>query len=249
MIKVYKIGGALVENEALRESFCASFAELEGPKVLVHGGGVEASALLSKLGIEAPRYEGRRVTDAPTLKVVTMVYAGWCNKSVVACLQKHGCNAIGLSGCDGSVIKAERRPPIRLSDGSEVDFGFVGDVSPRSVDGALLLSLMDLGLTPVLSPVNHDGQGRLFNTNADTVASSVAAALGAELCCRFELDGVYARKGDPSSLIETISEADFEALKASGAVSDGMIPKIKTCLDALRGGAAGASIGKTRICL
>lgn len=259
MTRVFKIGGNVVDDEDALRRFCYDFARVEGPKVLVHGGGVLASQIQKALGQQPVKIEGRRVTDAETLKVVTMVYSGWCNKHITALLQAEGCNAIGLSGCDGSVVKATRRAPKTLSDGvTVVDFGFVGDVCPESVDSAFLGSLIDRGLVPVLCAINHDGAGQLLNTNADTIAASVASALGAELVCCFELDGVLLDRNDPSSVIPSISAAGFEELKSRGTVADGMIPKIDNCLDALRSGACAATIKNasritddsgTRICL
>ena len=243
MTKVFKIGGNVIEDSAMLEAFCRDFASVHGPKVLVHGGGVMASALQEALGQKPFKIEGRRVTDSDTLKAVTMAYSGWCNKTLVSTLQKYGCNALGLSGCDADVIRAGKRAPRVLSDGvTVVDYGYVGDVSARSVDAAMLESFLDLGLTPVLCAINHDGRGQLLNTNADTVAASVAAALKAELICCFELDGVLADRNDPSSVIPAVSTADFERMKSDGSIADGMIPKIENCLYALRCGAAGASI-------
>ncbi|MBO4264218.1 MAG: acetylglutamate kinase [Bacteroidales bacterium] len=255
---VFKIGGNVVEDEAALRQFCRDFAALEGPKVLIHGGGVMASGMQRALGQEPVKIEGRRVTDAETLKVVTMVYAGWCNKHVTALLQAAGCHAIGLAGCDGSVITARRRPPRTLLDGQTVvDYGYVGDVTPASVNVSLLESLAGLGLVPVLCAINHDGEGNLLNTNADTVASSVAAALGASLVCCFEYDGVLRDRRDPGSVIPLIRAADFAQMCAAGIIADGMIPKIENCLAALRAGAAACFIrnaaspgaGGTQICL
>lgn len=237
MIKVVKIGGHVLDDAVQLEAFCRDFATLEGPKVLVHGGGALASRLQRSLGQEPVRIAGRRVTDEAALQVVTMAYAGWCNKQVVSLLQSFGCNALGLSGCDGNAVCARRRPPLEI-DGQAVDFGAVGDVTPASVNVALLQALIGQGLVPVLSPINHDGEGQLLNTNADTVASSVAAALGAELWLCFEKDGVLARPEDPTSVIGRITRADFQALKADGTVSDGMLPKLEGAFAALSGGAS-----------
>ena len=182
MIKVVKIGGNVVDNEELLRQFCRDFALLEGPKLLVHGGGALASRMQKQLGMEPRMIEGRRVTDEDTLRIVTMVYAGWCNKHISALLQAAGCNALGLSGCDASVITAGRRPPKTLSDGRTlVDYGYVGDVTPASVNSAAIRGFLDSGLVPVFCAINHDGRGNLLNTNADTVASSISAALNAEL--------------------------------------------------------------------
>ncbi len=242
-IRVFKIGGSVIGDEASFDSFCRAFASVEGPKVLVHGGGVMASSLQKSLGQVPVKIEGRRVTDADALKAVTMAYAGWCNKSLVAALQKYGCNALGLSGADADIVRAEKRSPKLLQDGvTLVDYGFVGDVKPSSVDTVMLRGLLSLGLTPVLCAINHDGNGQLLNTNADTVASCIAAALGGELVCCFELEGVMRDINDPSSVIPLMTGELFNQMKASGTVSDGMIPKIENCLDALRGGASLATI-------
>lgn len=243
MITVVKCGGQVLDDDLLLEAFCRDFAALEGPKVLVHGGGALAGRFQKALGMEPVKYEGRRVTDEATLQVVTMVYAGWCNKKVVSLLQADGCNAVGLSGCDGSVVTASRRPPLTLSDGRAVDFGWVGDVTPGSVNAAFLQLLLEKGMTPVLSAINHDGRGHLLNTNADTVAASVAAALGASLVTCFEQPGVLQNREDPSSVIPIIDKETYAALKADGVVADGMIPKLDQAFDALDKGAR-----QVRIC-
>ena len=243
MITVVKCGGQVLDDASLFKSFCRDFAALEGPKVLVHGGGALAGKVQKALGMEPVKYEGRRVTDDATLQVVTMVYAGWCNKQMVALLQSFGCNAVGLAGCDGSVITAAKRPPKALSDGRVVDFGWVGDVTPDSVNAAFLQQLLDAGYTPVLCAINHDGAGQLLNTNADTVASSVAAALGASLVTCFEQPGVLEDRNDPSSVIPFIDKDLYASLKERGVVADGMIPKLDQAFDALEKGAS-----EVRIC-
>lgn len=243
MIHVVKCGGQVLDDDLLLEAFCRDFAALEGPKVLVHGGGALAGRFQKALGIEPVKYEGRRVTDSATLQVVTMVYAGWCNKRVVSLLQADGCNAVGLSGCDGSVITASKRPPLTLSDGRTVDFGWVGDVTPASVKADFLKMLLDQGMTPVLSAINHDGEGHLLNTNADTVAASIAAALGASLITCFEQPGVLRDREDPASVIPIINKESYATLKADGTVADGMIPKLDQAFDALAQGAK-----EVRIC-
>lgn len=238
MIKVVKIGGNVVDNPEMLKSFCRDFASLEGPKVLVHGGGVMASQIQKALGQEPVKIEGRRVTDEETLKVVTMVYSGWCNKNITAQLQGFGCNAIGLSGCDASVITAKKRAPKLLMDGvTRVDYGFVGDVNASSVNTEFIGSLLSQGITPVFCAINHDGQGRLLNTNADTIASSLATALKASLVYCFEKSGVLYDKDDDSSVIPCIDPAYYEQLKAEGRVAEGMIPKLDNSFKALREGA------------
>ena len=223
-----------MDNEQALRAFCHDFAKLDGPKVLIHGGGVMASRMLGELGIESRMVEGRRVTDAESLRVVTMVYAGWCNKHITALLQSEGCNAIGMSGCDGNVIRASRRAPRTLSDGqTKLDYGFVGDVKKESVNAPLLELLCSRGLVPVLCAINHDGSGQLLNTNADTVASAVSSALSAKLYYCFEKNGVLYDKFDDASVIPLIDRKKFEELKAEGVIADGMLPKIENAFKAL----------------
>ena len=234
MITVVKIGGNVVDNEQALTAFCHDFAKLDGPKVLIHGGGVMASRMLGELGIESRMVEGRRVTDAESLRVVTMVYAGWCNKHITALLQSEGCNAIGMSGCDGNDIRASRRATRTLSDGqTKLDYGFVGDVKKESVNASLLELLCSRGLVPVLCAINHDGSGQLLNTNADTVASAVSSALSAKLYYCFEKNGVLYDKFDDASVIPLIDREKFEELKAEGVIADGMLPKIENAFKAL----------------
>ena len=243
MISVYKVGGNVVDDPAALDRFCRQFAAVEGPKVIVHGGGMRASQVQKALGQEPVKIEGRRVTDAQTLEVVTMVYAGWCNKDIVARLQALGCDAIGLSGCDGGVVTARRRPPKTLSDGvTTVDFGFVGDVTVASVRRDLVLRLLDAGLVPVFSAINHDGAGQLLNTNADTMAAAISVALGAKLFYCFEKNGVLCDRNDDGSVIPGLDPAAYARLKAEGRVADGMIPKLDNAFQALRDGAAGVVI-------
>ena len=243
MIRVVKAGGKIIDDEQLLSQFCKDFAQLEGPKILVHGGGSMASRIQEALGMEVRMIEGRRVTDEDTLKIVTMVYSGWCNKHITALLQGCGCNAIGLSGCDASAIKAVRRPPRLLADGvTLVDYGLTGDVSPESINCKFINMLLDNDLTPVFCAINHDAQGNLLNTNADTIASSIAAAMHGELVYCFEKQGVLADPNDESSVIPHITPASAAKLKADGIISAGMIPKIDNALSALRAGAARVTI-------
>lgn len=262
-IQVIKIGGNVVDNPLLLEQFIRDFSGLDGPKVLVHGGGVMASQMQKQLGQQPVMIDGRRVTDTDTLKVVTMVYAGWCSKSIVALLQKHGCNAVGLSGADADLIRATRRPPVRKAgqaDGETVtiDYGYVGDVDPHMINAGFLYRLTDAGITPVICAITHDGNGSLLNTNADTIASSVAVSLASyikggirseslssgkpaelpevSLIYCFEKDGVLYDKDDDSSVIPGITPEYYSRLKREGRVAAGMIPKLDNAFNALENG-------------
>jgi len=229
-----------VDNEKSLSAFCRDFAELRKrtPElILVHGGGVMASRLQERLGEQPQIVEGRRVTDASAIKAVTMTYAGWCNKHIVSLLQSFGCNAIGLAGCDGDTIKARKRPPRILSDGkSVVDYGFVGDVTPESINREAIEKLLSCGFTPIFCAINHDGAGNLLNTNADTISESIAAAFGAKLFYCFEKNGVLYNRDDDSSVIPRLTPDMVEALKSEGRISEGMLPKIENAFKALREG-------------
>lgn len=239
MINIIKVGGAVVEDAASLATLLDEFVKLQGPKVLVHGGGRTATQVASQLGIESKMVGGRRITDEQMLRVVTMVYAGLVNKNIVAQLQARGVNALGLTGADLNLIRAHRRPI--TPEG--VDFGFVGDV--ESADGVRLHQLLASGITPIVAPLTHDGQGHLLNTNADTMAQTVATALSiaadtsAEpiaLTFCFELPGVLRDASDPTSLIPRITEPEFRTLVAEGVVSGGMIPKLENAFATLRAG-------------
>lgn len=234
MINVVKIGGNVIDNPDALKAFIADFAKLPGQKVLVHGGGKEATRLSAKLGIETQMIGGRRVTDRATLDVVTMVYAGLINKRIVALLQAEGCNAIGLSGADAGVIRATRRNP------EPVDYGFVGDIATEGVNAAFIVSLLKQGITPVFCAINHDGRGELLNCNADSVASAIAVACSqlapTALTFCFEKAGVLTDVNDESSLIPHIDLASYPGLIDSGAVTDGMLPKIDNAFKAIRSG-------------
>ncbi len=242
MIKVIKIGGNIVDNQELLKELVKNFAAMPGKKILVHGGGVMASQMQKSMGMMPQMIDGRRVTDEETLKVVTMVYAGWCSKNITALLQAEGCNAIGLSGPDGNVIKAAKRPPIHVESlGKDVDYGYVGDVSADSVNAGFIKTLLENGVVPVFNAINHDGNGNLLNTNADTIASSVAAAMagiddGTELIYCFEKNGVLYDKDDDASVIPEIDRDRFAALKAEGRIADGMIPKLTNSFKAIDAG-------------
>ena len=232
----------MVENAASLASLLSQFAAMPGRKVLVHGGGRLATATATSLGIESRMVGGRRITDEKMLEVVTMVYGGFVNKNIVAGLQAKGVRAIGLTGADGDVIRSHRRPPkrVRMDDGTEqmVDFGFVGDVD--KVDAPMLARLVEDGLVPVVAPLTHDGEGHILNTNADTIAASVACALAGHyevtLTFCFEKAGVLRDADDDRSVIPSISEEQAAQLIHDGIISGGMIPKIENALDAIHRG-------------
>ena len=263
MINVIKVGGAVVEDTSSLSILLDEFAKIGGPKVLVHGGGRTATNIAAKLGIESKMVGGRRITDAEMLQVVTMVYAGLVNKNIVAQLQERGINALGLTGADLNIIRAHRRPV--TSEG--VDFGFVGDVD--SADGECLQQLLQTGVTPVIAPLTHDGQGHLLNTNADTMAQTVATSLSrvggsvpakdstvsTVLTFCFELPGVMRDPSDPASLIPHLIEPEFRTLVSDGTISGGMIPKLENAFAAIHAGVASVRItsindlqGGTLIC-
>jgi acetylglutamate kinase len=233
-LKIFKIGGGIIDNETDLLEFVRLFSEISGPKILVHGGGKGASEMMANLGIAPRMINGRRITDAVTLDVVTMFYAGKTNKQLVAALQSRGVNALGLSGADGNVIQATKRP-VR-----DVDYGFVGDLSEASVNTALIHEFLNIGLTPVFCAINHDGHGQLLNTNADTIAASIAKALSrqyaVELHFCFEKRGVLTDVADEKSVIAKINLTDYAELKESGIIADGMLPKLENAFDALQFG-------------
>lgn len=240
MVNVVKIGGNVINDPAALSQFLDKFVRIKGPKVLVHGGGREATVIAKALGIETVMIEGRRVTDARTLEVVTMVYAGLINKRIVAALQVRGCNAMGLSGADGALIRSKRRPA------EPYDFGFVGDLTADSVDAGLLRSLVSQGLTPVICAITYGGDGQLLNTNADSVATAVAQSLahngGSTLTFCFEMPGVMADIERADSVISDITPADFAILKETGVVSGGMVPKLQGALNAVAEGVKAVKI-------
>ena len=232
-LTIVKVGGAVVEDEAQLSQLLKDFSAIEGRKVLVHGGGRKATKVAETLGIESKMVGGRRITDADMLSVVTMVYGGLVNKNLVARLQANGVNALGLTGADMDVIRSHKRP---LKDG--VDFGFVGDVD--NVAGSTLARLIEEGVTPVMAPLTHDGQGHILNTNADTIASETAKALATyydvTLIFSFEKKGVLRNPDDDDSVIPTITREDFVKYKADGTISGGMLPKIENALSAIDAG-------------
>ena len=239
-ITVYKIGGNVVDDPEALSAFLDDFCKIVGPKILVHGGGKEATRLSKALGIETVMIDGRRVTDRSTLDVVTMVYAGLINKRIVSALQARAVNAIGLTGADANVILATRRPA------KPVDYGFVGDIDPADVDTTAIEGMLGQGLTPVFCAITHDGEGSLLNCNADSVAAALAKALArvrhARLIYCFEKDGVLADVDDPASVIPLITPEIYDSLKEEGAVSAGMIPKIDNAMAAVNEGVESVTI-------
>ena len=241
-LNIIKVGGGVVEDAASLARLLDQFAAMPGRKVLVHGGGRLATSMAVSLGIESRMVGGRRITDEKMLQVVTMVYGGLVNKNIVAGLQAKGLKAIGLTGADGDAIRSHRRPlkRVKMDDGTEqmVDFGFVGDVD--KVNARLLAELIESGLVPVIAPLTHDGNGHILNTNADTIASSVACALAGHydvtLTFCFEKAGVLRDADDENSVIPLINEEQYQRLLAEGIISGGMIPKMENAFDALRQG-------------
>jgi len=235
---IIKVGGKIVEEEISLKTLLKDFSRIAGGKILVHGGGKSATALAEKLGIETQMVDGRRITDAETLKVATMVYAGLVNKNVVAGLQALGNNAIGLTGADLDMIRAVKRPV------GAIDYGFVGDI--KRVNAQAMSELLGNGAVPVIAPITHDGKGSLLNTNADTIASELATSL----CSRYELRlifcfekaGVLTNEADENSVIPEINPTLFEELKLQGVITGGMIPKLENGFNALRSGVSAVVI-------
>lgn len=255
---VIKIGGNIIDDEIKLSSFLQSFASIQSPKILVHGGGKLATKLAKELNIEQQMVDGRRITNAETLKVVTMVYAGYINKNIVAQLQSHNCNAIGLSGADGNAIQAHKRgtvkvhPPLGEGIRGEVDYGFVGDVD--NVNSSLLQTLLQQNIAIVIAPITHDTKGNLLNTNADTVAQEVAKAMSnlyeVNLIYSFEKKGVLLDMNNEDSVIKKITPSLYKELKipplegGEAAISAGMIPKLDNAFAALNSGVNKVIIGK-----
>ena len=240
-ISVVKIGGTLLEDYSLLDEISRAFASMEGIRILVHGGGKRASEVSRALGIEPNLRGGRRITDAKTLEVVTMVYGGWANKTLVARLQSMGCNAIGLSGADADLIRAVKRP-VR-----DIDYGYVGDVEHVAVK--TLIPLLQAGLTPVFCALTHDGKGQLLNTNADTIAAEIARGLSGAYHTRllycFDKNGVLRDLSDPDSTIPRIDRSTFRELQEEGIIAAGMMPKLHNAFQALEGGVEEVRIGQT----
>ena len=234
-----KIGGNIIDDDQQLHSFLNAFAAVAGHKILVHGGGKLATRMAGQLGIEQQLVDGRRITDAETLKIVTMVYAGYINKTIVATLQSLGSNAIGLTGADGNAVLAHKR-----ARGS-VDYGFAGDVD--AVNAPLIASLLQQDLQVIFAPITHDRKGQLLNTNADTIAQELATGLSdlfeVRLIYSFEKKGVLLDAEDDSTVIPELGPAYYASLKESKAIFAGMIPKLDNAFAALERGVREVIIG------
>lgn len=241
MVKIYKIGGNVINNPEELRSFLKDFTKIPGKKILVHGGGKEATELGKKTGHEAPMIQGRRVTDKETLELVTMVYAGLINKRIVSILQEEGCNAVGLTGADGNVIPAKRRDP------KPIDYGFVGDIDPDKINVEFISLLIDAGYTPVFCAICRNPEGGLLNCNADSIASALAKACSKKeetvLTFCFEKKGVLADVDEEESLIPLVTREMLPQLVESGKISGGMLPKVSNALEAVEAG-----VKTVRIC-
>ena len=241
LINVVKIGGNVIDNPDALAAFLKDFAAMKGAKILVHGGGKEATRMSKSMGIEATMIDGRRVTDRQTLDIVTMVYAGLINKRITAQLQALGCDAVGLTGADGCVIPAKRRDP------NPIDYGYVGDIDAAKVNDKFIATLLSNGNVPVFCAICYDGHGGLLNCNADSVAGAVAAGAAriapTRLTFCFEKPGVMLDVDDDDSVIPLVTAESFEQLKRDGIVAKGMLPKITNAL-----ASADAGVTEVRIC-
>jgi len=237
---IIKIGGNVLDDEQGLSVFLNDFASIQAPKILVHGGGKIATKIGDKLGIVSNYVKGRRITDAQTLDLVTMIYGGLVNKQIVARLQQMNCNAMGVTGADGNIIKAVRRPV------QEIDYGFVGDITPASVNSTLLYFLLKQNVIPVFAPLTH-ADGVMLNTNADTIASVLAVSLSKHFDVRlifcFEKKGVLRDVGDDNSVIRLLDEPLYNRLLRSGSFADGILPKLENAFAAINAGVKEVLIG------
>ncbi len=242
-LKIVKIGGNIIDNDDVLKNFLANFAQLQGPKLLVHGGGKIATKLAEELGIPVKMLAGRRVTDAQTLEIITMVYAGKINKQIVAQLQANQVNAVGFTGADGNSIVSVKRAV------HPINYGFVGDVI--AVNTQIPLLLLNNHVVPVFCAITHDTNGQLLNTNADTIASELAIGLSqhfyTELYYCFEKPGVLSDVNDDNSVIEQITPESYEKLKENNIIFEGMLPKLDNCFHALNNQVAKVHIGNTKM--
>ncbi len=231
-LTIVKVGGKVVEEKESLNRLLDHFSQIRGKRILVHGGGKLATSMAERLGIETQMVEGRRITDAATLEVVTMVYAGLVNKNIVAGLQARGCNSIGLTGADLDVISAVKRPV------KTIDYGYVGDI--MGVNTSELRLLLNEEVVPVMAPITHDNKGQLLNTNADTIAADLAIELSnyysVNLFYCFEKKGVLLNPDDENSVIAELSYNRFKELQVEGVISEGMIPKLDNGFSAMKNG-------------
>jgi acetylglutamate kinase len=243
---VVKIGGNIIDDNNKLDLFLKDFAAIKGKKILVHGGGKLATQLAKDLGIEQAMVDGRRITDAATLKIVTMVYAGYINKNIVAKLQANKNNAIGFTGADANLIKAHKRLP---SDSKGIDYGFVGDID--SVNTSAILPLLQQDIAVVIAPITHDGNGQLLNTNADTIAQTIAVAMSnnyaVSLLYCFEKNGVLLDANNDSTVIPSINKEEYQSLKEKALIFAGMIPKLDNAFAAINSGVTKVIIGKAEM--
>ena len=239
-LKIIKIGGNIIDNEVVLSLFLKDFSTLKAPKILVHGGGKLATKLADQMNIPVLMNKGRRITNAETLDIITMVYAGKINKTIVAQLQAHKCNAIGFSGADGNSIISEKRPI------KDIDYGFVGDV--KQVNTKTIEILLENSITPVFCAITHNENGQLLNTNADTIAATLAISLShifkTELYYCFDKNGVLKDLDNDSSVVENINTKTYQNLIEKGVVSDGMLPKLDNCFHAIENNVDRVCIGK-----
>ena len=242
-LQVVKVGGNVIENRESLNDFLVDFTKIRGAKILVHGGGKEATQMAHKLNIPVQIIEGRRVTDKANLEIISMLYAGKLNKTIVALLQAYNCDSLGLTGADGNSVVAEKR------SSKPIDFGFVGDVI--SVNSALFNLLLNQKITPVCCAITHDKNGQLLNTNADTIAAEIASSMSAyfevTLSYCFEKKGVLKKLMDEDSVIPSINSSQYEYLKKEGIINEGMLPKIKNCFEALKKGVTKVRIGNSKM--
>ncbi len=245
-LTIIKIGGNIIDDDIKLSSFLKNFASIQGKKILVHGGGKLATKLAEQLNVPQQLVNGRRITDAETLKIVTMVYAGYINKNIVAQLQANGNNAIGICGADGNAILAHKRLSNSTSGDGGIDYGFVGDID--EVNLSFFCDLLDKDNSIVIAPITHNGEGQLLNTNADTIAQEIAKALShnysVQLIYSFEKSGVLADADDDTTVIKEINPSSYKQLKESGAIFAGMIPKLDNAFTALNSGVEKVIIGK-----
>jgi acetylglutamate kinase len=240
---VIKIGGNVLDDEASLQAFLKDFAPIQAPKILIHGGGTIATKIGDQLGIESKYIKGRRITDAQTLDLVTMVYGGLLNKRLVAQLQQFGCNAMGFTGADGNLIKAVKRPV------KDVDYGYVGDITADSVNSSLLYFLLKQNVIPIFAPLTH-AEGTLLNTNADTIASVIAISLSKHFDVRliycFEKQGVLMDVKDENSVITLLDKSLYTKYLEEGRFHDGILPKLENAFSAIESGVKEVLIGDAK---